>query len=161
MTFSYAELEEIENVVVRELTEKHLYISCAESFTGGMIASRLINVAGASNVLKESLVTYCDEAKMNRLFVNPETIEKHSAVSKECVEEMAEGIIRATGCDVGVATTGYAGPIGVEAGHVFIAVCFHGNTTVKEMHLGHDRNLVRKTATIRALELVHQILKDG
>lgn len=159
--YTTQEKEDIEDVVVRELDEKHLTISCAESFTGGMIASRLINVAGASNVLKESLVTYCDEAKMNRLFVNPETIAKYSAVSRECVTEMAEGVIRATGCDVGVATTGYAGPDGEEAGHVFFAVSFRRQTVVKEMHLGFDRNLVREAGTIRALALVHQILKNA
>lgn len=159
--YSMDENDDIEDVVVRDLEEKHLYISCAESFTGGMVASRLINVSGASNVLKESLVTYCDEAKMNRLFVDPETIKKHSAVSFECAKEMAEGVIRATGCDVGVATTGYAGPDGEEAGHIFFAVSFKGKTVVKEMNLAFDRNLVREAAVIRVLALVHQILKDA
>ena len=116
--------------------------------------------SAASNVLKESLVTYCDEAKMNRLFVDPETIKKHSAVSFECAKEMAEGVIRATGCDVGVATTGYAGPDGEEAGHIFFAVSFKDKTVVKEMNLAFDRNLVREAAVIRVLALVHQILKE-
>lgn len=157
--YSLDEKEDIEDVVVNDLEKNHLTISCAESFTGGMVASRLINVAGASNVLKESMITYCDEAKISRLQVDPETIEKYSAVSKECAQEMAQGIIKATGCDVGIATTGYAGPEGEDAGHVFFAVSFRGNTIVKEMHLGFERNLVREAATIRVLALVHQILK--
>ena len=182
--------ENLETAIVRELESRHLIISCAESFTGGMIASRLINVPGASNVLKESLITYCDEAKMNRLFVNPETIAAHSAVSRECVEEMAEGIIRATGCDVGVASTGYAGsnanadsiasaapvdiadfnanadsvanaaPDGEKDGHIFLAVSFRGQTNVLEMHLNYDRNTVRKIATEHALKLVSKMLED-
>ncbi len=159
--YSMDEKDEIEDVVVRDLETKHLYLSCAESFTGGMVSARLINVPGASNVLKESFVTYCDEAKIERLFVDPETIKKYGAVSLECVREMAEGVKRATGCDVGVATTGYAGPDGEEAGHIFFAVSFRGKTIVKEMHLGYDRNLVREAATIRVLALVHQILKDA
>ena len=159
--YSMDDKDDIEDVVVRDLEQKHLHISCAESFTGGMVASRLINVAGASDVLKESLVTYCDEAKINRLFVNPDTIQQYSAVSRECAQEMAEGIIRATGCDVGIATTGYAGPDGEDAGHVFFAVSFQGKTIVKEMHLGFERNLVREAATIRVLALVHQMLKDA
>lgn len=159
--YSMDDKDDIEDVVVRDLEQKHLHISCAESFTGGMVASRLINVAGASDVLKESLVTYCDEAKINRLFVNPDTIQQYSAVSSECAQEMAEGIIRATGSDVGIATTGYAGPDGEDAGHVFFAVSFQGKTIVKEMHLGFERNLVREAATIRVLALVHQILKDA
>ena len=74
---------------------------------------------------------------------------------------MAEGVIRATGCDVGVATTGYAGPDGEEAGHIFFAVSFKGKTVVKEMNLAFDRNLVREAAVIRVLALVHQLLKDA
>ncbi len=156
--FSTKEQEDLEDVIVKKLLYQNLKISCAESCTGGLLAGRLINVAGVSDVLKESFVTYCDEAKINRLGVKPETIEKYSAVSKECAAEMAKGVARETGSDIGVATTGYAGPDGDQVGLVYIAVSYKGQITVKELNLNFSRNDIREAVVSRALTLVNNLL---
>ncbi|MBO4834876.1 MAG: competence/damage-inducible protein A [Lachnospiraceae bacterium] len=149
---------DIEDIVVRELIEKGLHISCAESCTGGMIASRLINVAGASDCITESYITYSDDVKIRLLGVKPEIIQNDSAVSEQCAKEMAEGIAKVTGSDVGVSATGYAGPDGEQVGLVYYAVHYNGKTIVQKMRSGYERNLIREAATIRALFLVHQML---
>ena len=151
---------DIEDIVVQELKEKGLHISCAESCTGGMIASRLINVAGASDCITESYVTYADDIKIRLLGVNPETIRQYSAVSEQCAKEMAEGVVKATGSDVGVSATGYAGPDGEDVGLVYFAVSYNGKTIVQKMQSGYERNLIREAATIRVLFLVHQMLNN-
>lgn len=151
---------DIEDIVVQELKEKGLHISCAESCTGGMIASRLINVAGASDCITESYVTYADDIKIRLLGVNPETIRQYSAVSEQCAKEMAEGVVKATGSDVGVSATGYAGPDGEDVGLVYFAVSYNGKTIVQKMQSGYERNLIREATTIRVLFLVHQMLNN-
>ena len=158
--YTTEEAYDIEDIVVQELKEKGLHISCAESCTGGMIASRLINVPGASDCIKESYVTYSDDVKIKLLGVKPETIQTYSAVSEECAKEMAEGVVKATGSDIGVSATGYAGPDGDNGGLVYYAVSYKGKTVVKKLHSGYERNLIRESATIRALFLVHQTLQD-
>ena len=156
--YSTEENCDIEDIVVRELKEKGLHISCAESCTGGMIASRLINVPGASDCIKESYVTYSDDVKIKLLGVKPETIRDYSAVSEACAKEMAEGAARVSGSEIGVSATGYAGPDGENVGLVFYAVSYNGKTIVKKLHSGYERNLIRESAAIRALFLVHQML---
>ena len=150
----------IENELVELLKDKKLKVSTVESCTGGMIASRLINVPGASDCIKESYVTYSDDVKIKLLGVKPETIQTYSAVSEECAKEMAEGVVKATGRDIGVSATGYAGPDGDNVGLVYYAVSYKGKTVVKKLHSGYERNLIRESATIRALFLVHQTLQD-
>lgn len=156
--FTTKEEEDLEDVVVRKLLKNGLKISCAESCTGGLLAARLINVAGVSEALKESFVTYCDEAKIKRLGVQPEILEKYSAVSKECAMQMAEGVAKVTGSDIGVATTGYAGPDGENVGLVFVAAYYNGMTTVEKMNLPFSRNDIREAAVSRALTLVNKLL---
>lgn len=92
------------------LKEKNLIVSSAESFTGGSIASAIVNVNGASNVFYEGLVTYNVNAKINRLNVSKQTVEKNTVVSSEVCCEMAYGLLNGGNCDLSVATTGYASP---------------------------------------------------
>ena len=92
------------------VAEQQLTLAVAESCTGGMIASNLVEYPGISAALVEGCVTYSNEAKMHRLGVKAETLEKYGAVSEETAKEMAEGIARTSGADIGVATTGVAGP---------------------------------------------------
>ena len=113
----------LEKHVVDVLKEKKLTITTAESCTGGMISSRIVNVPGASAVLKQAYVTYCDEAKHTVLGVKKETLEKYYAVSSQTACEMAEGGAKAAGADVCVSVTGVAGPDtedGKPVGCVFI-----------------------------------------
>ncbi len=103
------------------LLEKNLSISCAESITGGMIASTLINYPGISSVLKESYIVYSDAAKSDILGVNQSTLDRYTAVSSEVLDEMLEGLKIKTGADICIATTGYAGPDGDQVG-----LCYYG-----------------------------------
>ena len=130
---------EIEDVVAKLLIEKKLTISTAESCTGGMIASTLINYPGISEVLLEGAVTYSNEAKHNRLGVKNETLDKYGAVSEETAREMAIGIAKTAGTDVSIVTTGIAGPDGgteeKPVGLVYVGVYVQGEVTVQEMHI--------------------------
>ena len=148
----------IEKVVVGLLRRRGETISFAESCTGGMVAARLVDVPGASNVLNEAHVTYADAAKARALGVKPETLERYTAVSAQCAREMAEGARRVSGATWAAATTGYAGPDGGEdgtpAGTVFIAVAGPDGTTVEERRFKGTRQFVRTVATSWALNAV-------
>lgn len=87
-------------------------ISFAESCTGGLLASCLTDISGASEYFNESFVTYSNEAKNSILGVNKDTLNKYGAVSPEVALEMAEGLLKKTKADIAVATTGIAGPSG-------------------------------------------------
>lgn len=102
----------LEDVLGAMLIEKKLTIATAESCTGGLLSGRLINYPGISEVFMEGAVTYSNEAKMNRLGVKKETLESYGAVSSETAAEMAKGIAKTAGTNIGVSTTGVAGPGG-------------------------------------------------
>ncbi len=108
------------------LKEKGLFISSAESCTGGLFSAFITEVPGASDVFCETIVTYSNEAKMRELGVKAETLDSVGAVSEETAREMADGIRRRTGADIGVGITGIAGPGGgtpeKPVGTVYIAV---------------------------------------
>lgn len=111
--FVYATSEEtLEEVVVRTLLERKLTVAVAESCTGGLVGSRLTDVAGSSGCFLEGLVTYSNQAKARLLGVDPATIERHGAVSEQVATEMARGCLLNSGADIAVATTGIAGPGG-------------------------------------------------
>ena len=107
-----AEVNGLNEKVVKMLAERKMTVSAAESCTGGLFAALITNVSGASEVLNESFVTYANSAKMKYLGVKGETLEKHGAVSYETAFEMAEGLRKNTGADVTVGITGIAGPTG-------------------------------------------------
>ncbi len=104
--------EELVNVVVRKLIEKGLTLSSAESCTGGMFASTLTDVPGVSACFDRGLVTYSNQAKIEELGVSSETLDRYGAVSEETALEMAEGVRRVSGSDIGISVTGIAGPDG-------------------------------------------------
>lgn len=109
----------VEEVLVEKLKQKNLTISFAESMTGGMLASSIVSVPGASDVLKESLVTYSEEVKTKYFGID---FSKVNVVSQTCAEEMAKGLKNITNSDVCVTVTGYAGPTGDEVGKVCYAI---------------------------------------
>ena len=153
---------EIEEVVAKLLIEKKFTISTAESCTGGMIASTLINYPGISEVFLESAVTYSNEAKHNRLGVNNETLEKYGAVSEETAREMAIGIAKTSGTDVSIVTTGIAGPGGgtneKPVGLVYVGVYVDGEVTIKKCIFKGNRSRIRLQATITGLDMLRRIL---
>ncbi len=144
--------------VVKLLREKHMTISAAESCTGGLFAALITNIAGASDVINESFVTYANEAKMKYLEVRADTLEKHGAASCETAREMAEGLRKRTGADVTVGITGIAGPGGgtaeKPAGLVFAGICIKGETEVIEMRHDGGREEVREKTCRQALEYI-------
>lgn len=152
----------IEELIIALMTEKGWHLTTAESCTGGMIASRLVGVSGASNVLNQGLVTYTNQAKVKYLGVSENTLNQYTAVSKETATEMAVGGNRQTGTDVCLSVTGYAGPDpaddGTPAGRVYIGCCIHEKVIVNEYNFIGSRNQVREQAAQAALELLYQLL---
>jgi nicotinamide-nucleotide amidase len=154
----------IEGVLGKMLVDKNYTISSAESCTGGLIAAELVNYPGISQVFKEGAVTYSNEAKMNRLGVKKSTLDKYSAVSYETAKEMAEGIARTSNTDIGIATTGIAGPGGGSPGKpvglVYIGLCIKGKTKVKKFQYPGNRATVRKRAVMSALDWIRREITD-
>lgn len=152
----------IEDVVAKLLIEKKLTISTAESCTGGMIASTLINYPGISEVFLEGAVTYSNEAKHNRLGVKNEILEKYGAVSEETAREMAIGIAKTAKTDVSIVTTGIAGPEGgtkeKPVGLVYIGVYVQGEVTIKRCIFNGNRSKIRLQATITGLDMLRRVL---
>lgn len=152
----------IEEVVAKLLIEKNLTISTAESCTGGMIASTLINYPGISQVFLEGAVTYSNEAKHNRLGVKNETLDKYGAVSEETAIEMAVGIAKTAGTNVSIITTGIAGPGGgteeKPVGLVYIGVYVNGEVKVQRCIFKGNRDRIRIQATIKGLDMLRRIL---
>ena len=122
--YENAEKKPIEDAVVDLIIEKGWHISFAESCTGGLAAGRLVNVPNASRVLDVSFVTYANEAKIKYLGVSPETIDRCGVVSEEVAHEMAEGVAKVGGAEIGVGITGIAGPGGATATKPVGMVCF-------------------------------------
>ena len=155
----------LEEQLVNKLIEKNRHISCAESCTGGLVASRIVNVANASRVFDASFVTYANEAKIKYLGVSPETIVKYGVVSEEVALEMAAGVAKETGAEVGIAVSGIAGPGGGTEKKPVGMVCFgfyvDGKITTKTCQFGNPgRNEVRALSTEYALQTVLKLLAD-
>ena len=156
--YSTEEDETLEDAIIHLLNEKGLTITTAESCTGGLLAGRLINVSGASDVYKEGFVTYSNEAKAKRLGVTQATLDTYGAVSEECAAEMARGAAMAAGTDIGVSTTGIAGPLGgtpeKPVGLVYIGIYYNGETKVIKTNVPRGRQEIRERTVVRALDLI-------
>lgn len=156
--------ETLEGRLVKLLLEKDLLITCAESCTGGMIASLLVNVPGISKILMESYVTYSNEAKHRLLGVEQEALSEYGAVSPQVAYQMAEGAARAAGADAAIAVTGIAGPLGGTAqkpvGLVYIGTYLCGNTQVTENRFRGGRYEIRRQAAEAALLQLTAQLKE-
>ncbi|MCC0659587.1 competence/damage-inducible protein A [Clostridioides sp. ZZV14-6154] len=141
----------LEDAVSKLLVEKNLTIAVAESCTGGLVSSSLINYPGISSVFLEGCVTYSNESKMKRLGVKKETLEDFGAVSEQTAIEMAEGIAKGLGANIGISTTGVAGPGGgteeKPVGLVYTAIYINGKTIVKKNIFNGDRRKIRLRAT--------------
>ncbi len=154
----------LENAIVDLLVANKLTVSTVESCTGGMIAARLINVPGVSDVFKMGHITYSNKAKKKILGVKKRTLEKHTAVSAEVAQEMVKGVEMVSKADVCVSVTGLAGPDGGTAkkpvGLVYIACSVKGNVTVQEYHFNGNRAKIRENATASALTLMRKCILE-
>ncbi len=151
---------ELAKVCHDALIESKQTLAVAESCTGGRLADAFINYPGSSAYFIEGDVTYSNDAKMRRLGVRRKTLDTVGAVSEECAREMAEGCRKHAGTDFALATTGYAGPDGGEpdkpVGTVFVALACAEGTLVKRLNLFGDRDRIRHSAMLHALDLLRR-----
>lgn len=155
--YGYGE-EPLEVVIGRTLLEKNLTLSIAESCTGGYLSHMITSVPGSSAYFQGSIVPYAYEIKMQQLGVKPETLEKFGAVSEETIREMAAMVREKFKTDIGVATSGIAGPGGATpekpVGTVWIGYCDKQKTVAKKLQLTKDRILNIKYSSLAALNLI-------
>ena len=153
----------LEGVVAKLLLEHNLTISTAESCTGGLLAGRLINYPGISKVFKEGFITYSNEAKINTLNVNPETLDSYGAVSEKTAAEMAKGAANKANADVAISVTGIAGPDGASdekpVGLVYIGLYILGETKVFKLDSWGSRDNIRRRSVTHALDMLRRELQ--
>jgi nicotinamide-nucleotide amidase len=156
--------EELEEVLGRLLLERGLSVAVAESVTGGGLTSRIVHVPDSSRYFLGGIVAYSAEAKAELLGVSKETLEGPGMVSEACAVEMARGVRAAFGADIGVATTGVAGPEPLEGhppGEVWVAVSGSGREETGRFVAPGDRDQVRRWAEQTALDLARRALLEG
>ena len=149
--------------LVNKLQKKKLKISFAESCTGGMLATAITSISGASKIFNLGLITYSNEAKINILRVNKKIIQKYGAVSPECCEAMVKNLSKISKADVNVSITGIAGPKGgtktKPVGLVYIGVKKSNKLIVtKNIFKQKKRNDIQKATVKRALYLVNTLI---
>ena len=154
----------IEESVVAALKERGLTLAAAESCTAGYIAKRITDIPGASAVFHCGMVTYSNDIKIKTLGVKKETIDKYGAVSEETAREMAAGVRRVSGADMGISVTGFAGPDADEPGKapglIYTALDAENFSICEKLETGRtDREYNRYVAASRALSLVLKYLK--
>ncbi len=152
--------EELEEAIGKLLAERKLSIAVAESCTGGLIADRITNVPGSSHYFERGVVVYSDTSKTDLLRVQPDVIERYGAVSREVAEAMARGIREISGVDIGLSTTGIAGPAGGSpekpVGTVWIGYANQDETLALKFQFGTGRLRIKERAAQAALELVRR-----
>ncbi len=163
--YSVMEEETLEMAVVRLLKKHELTVTTAESCTGGLLAGRIVNVPGASQVFREGFITYSNKAKRKVLDVSKSTLKKYGAVSKETAREMAAGGAFAADADICIAITGLAGPDGgteeKPVGLVYMACYMDGNVTVEKYQFKGNRNKIREQSVVKALDLLRRTVLEG
>ena len=163
--YSVKEEGTLEMAVVRLLKKHELTVTTAESCTGGLLAGRIVNVPGASQVFREGFITYSNKAKRKVLDVSKSTLKKYGAVSKETAREMAAGGAFAADADICIAITGLAGPDGgteeKPVGLVYMACYMDGNVTVEKYQFKGNRNKIREQSVVKALDLLRRTVLEG
>ncbi len=158
--------ESIEQRVVALLKEKKMTIATAESCTAGYISKRITDISGASSVFGFGAVTYSNEIKHRILGVKNETLEKYGAVSEQTAREMAAGIRRVSGADIGISVTGIAGPnsdgTDKPVGLCFVALDAEGVQICEKIETGrNDREYNRYVTGSRALNLARKYMEEN
>ncbi len=155
---------EIEEVIGKLLRKHKLTIAIAESCTGGLIADRITDVSGSSEYFERGIITYSDQSKISELGVPSDFIKQYGAVSKQVAETMASGIRTKSNTDIGLSTTGIAGPTGGSSekpvGLVWIGYSDKDTTFALQFNFGVERRIIKERTAQAALELVRKkILK--
>ncbi|GAA3613133.1 CinA family protein [Marihabitans asiaticum] len=149
--------------LLAQLRAKGATLGCAESLTGGLLATTVVGVPGASDVFRGGVIAYAPEVKTDLLGVEHDLIARVGTVHPAVAEQMARGALRELGCDIGLATTGVAGPgsnEGHPAGTVYLACATRGDCTVRRRDLEGDRYGVRRAAVGEALDLALTVLAE-
>ena len=152
------------NSLIRLLTQKKLKISFVESCTGGLLASTITSISGASKVFDLGLVTYSNQAKIKVLRVNKNIIKKFGAVSYECCFAMVNNLSRISKANINVSITGIAGPKGgtkqKPVGLVYIGVKKGNKTQINKcLFKSKKRSSIQKATVKKALNLIFRIAK--
>ncbi|MDQ2984828.1 MAG: competence/damage-inducible protein A [Actinomycetota bacterium] len=155
----------IEELVLELCRDRGLRLAAAESCTGGMVAERLTEVPGSSDVFRGAVVAYADDVKASELDVPGEVLQRHGAVSAETAAAMASGVRKRLGADIGVAVTGIAGPGGGTAdkpvGLVYLHVAGPDGELALDLDIPGGRHSVRTRSTAMALHLVRRLLEQS
>jgi len=154
--------------VIAELTRRRMTIAVAESLTGGLLVAELVGVPGASAVVRGGVVAYATELKSALLGVDAELLAARSPIDPEVARQMAEGVRRRLGtagrpADVGLATTGVAGPDeqdGHPVGEVWLGLAMEGLVEARGLTLGGDRASIRTATVAESLMFVWERLQD-
>ena len=150
----------LERVVGNVLRARNLTLSAAESCTGGYLAHLITRIPGSSDYFWGSVTCYANEIKMKQLGVREDTLKKHGAVSEAAILEMAEGIRKKFKTDIGVATSGVAGPGGGSAekpvGTVWIGYSDRNQTIARKLQLSKDRMVNIRIASVQALNFIRE-----
>ncbi len=154
----------LEAVCLRLLTERGLTFASAESCTGGLIAKRITDLPGASNVFLGGVVSYTNGVKAKVLGVPEETLERYGAVSRETALAMAEGVRRLTGADLAVSVTGICGPASDErdtpVGTGFVGFAAPDRVVCRPIQMGKDRDMGRMRAAGNAFDMLRRWLTN-
>jgi nicotinamide-nucleotide amidase len=146
------------------LREHNLSVATAESLTGGLVSAVIVDVRGASDVLRGAVVAYANDVKRDVLGVDAQLLAERGAVNGTAAAQMAEGIRRLMNADVGIATTGVAGPDpadGVQPGTAFVAVSAgDAEAAVRSLQLKGGRAQVRSQVVTRVLELAEACVRQ-
>ncbi len=167
--FVYGENETtLARAVVQSLIDRKITLAVAESLTGGMLSSTIVDIEGVSKIFKEGFVTYTNESKMETAGVKETTIKHYGAVSRETAEEMAKGAALKAGADLGISTTGIAGGGAVTnptandssydkpVGRVYLGIYYKGKTYSKELNIKGNRQRVRKRSVSEMLNFIRK-----
>ena len=149
--------------IFKKLEQKGLTFGSIESMTGGLFATTITNVSGASKVYKGSIITYTSEEKINIVGVNKETIDKETVVSSKVGQEMAMNGQKLLNVDICLSITGNAGPTvekgNKQVGEAYIGICFKGVTAVASFLFKGDRNQIRASACKQMIDILETFAK--
>ena len=151
------------NSLVKKLIKKKLKISFAESCTGGMLASSITSISGASKIFNLGLITYSDQAKIKLLKINKNTLKKYGAVSYECCLAMVNNLSKISKANINVSITGIAGPNGgtkqKPVGLVFIGIKKGSKTLIKKNFFkSNNRKLIQRATVKKTFYLVNSLI---
>ena len=156
-------MKRLEYRIYEKLREKGYKVATSESCTGGLLVGKLINVSGASEIIDMSFVTYSNKSKEELVFVKKETIDKYNVVSEEVAKEMAVGVMKRSKSDVGLSTTGVAGPNGgskfIPVGTVCFGIAIKDKVyTYKHIFKNISRQYIRKASVNFILKKLEELL---